>query len=946
MAKRTINNGTPPLKWSKLTDAITDINANFDELYLAVGGEGVSLENLSSTVAPSSTDTYDLGADARRWRNLFLSGTQIKLGAATIGTIGSVIDLPAGSTINGTPISDVAGQDGPPGPAGPTGATGPAGPQGEQGPAGPAGPVGPAGDDGTDGLGILSVDVSTGNLIITYTDSTVVNAGSVQGPQGVQGPAGPTGATGPAGPQGEQGPAGADGTSVQLKGAVATVADLDDIVDPQTGDLYVVTATGDGYVWDGNDWANAGPIRGPAGPQGDPGPQGPEGPEGPEGPAGPAGEANSFATIAVSGQSSVLADSNNDTLTLVAGTNVTITTNATNDSITINASGDGTVNAGTATQLAFYPSSTAAVSATGSGLTWNSSTSTLTATNLAANSIQSNAVGVPTFNSATDIVFNPVGDVRVSSKKITELATPTSNTDAANKSYVDTRTFTLGATSIQIGSTTGTISGLTAVSAGNFTGTLTGNASSASVATTVTLSPTTTNAVHYLTFVDTPTGNEDVRTDVDLSYNPSTNVLTAGVFNGSGASLTNIPNAALNNSGIILGSTSIALGSTATTVTGLASVSSTAFVGALTGNASTASTATVANTVALNAVTGPSSTHFILFADGSTGNEDVRAINTLTYIPSTGTLASTVFSGSLTGNADTATTASIATTVALSATNTTAATHFITFVDSATGNENVRTDTDLTYNPSTNTLSAGTFSGTLNGNASTASTATVATTVSLVATNNPVSATYFPVFSDTATGNEELRTDTGYTYNPNTNTLTTTTFSGNLSGNATTATTAGTVTTAAQPNITSVGSLTGLSVVGNTSLQSIFERATVTASAISSSTNIDISTAAVVYFSVDATSNWTLNFRGNLSTTLNSILATGQSVTVAVLVKQGAVPYYPTSHSIDGSAVTPLWQNGIVASAGNANSVDIYTYTIIKTAASTYTVLASQTKFA
>jgi hypothetical protein len=946
MAKRIINNGTPPLKWSKITDAITDINANFDELFLAVGGEGVSLENLSSTVAPSSTDTYDLGTEARRWRNLYLSGDEIKLGSAVIGTIGSVIDLPAGSTINGTPISDVAGQDGPAGPAGPAGPQGeqgPAGPQGEQGPAGPAGAPGTSGEDG---LGILEVDVSTGDLIITYSDSTVVNAGNVQGPQGEQGPAGPAGATGPAGPTGATGATGADGTSVQLKGAVATVLDLDDIVSPEVGDLYVVTATGDGYVWDGEDWANAGPIRGPAGPQGDPGPEGPQGEPGPEGPEGPAGIANSFTTIAVSGQSDVVADSNNDILTLIAGTNVTITTNATNDSLTINASGDGTVNTGTATQLAFYPSSTAAVSATGSGLTWNSGTSTLTATNLAANSIQSNAVGVPTLESATDIVLNPVGDIRVSSKKITELTTPTADTDAANKVYVDTRTFSLGATSVQIGSTVGTISGLTSVSSGNFTGSLTGNASSASVATTVTLSPTTTNAVHYLTFVDTATGNEDVRTDVDLSYNPSTNVLTAGVFNGSGASLTSIPNGALTNSSITVGSTNISLGGTATTIAGLSSVTSTTFVGALTGNASTATTATAATTVTLTAVSGPSSTHFLLFADGSTGNEDVRATNTLTYIPNTGTLSSTVFSGSLTGNADTATTAASATTVALTATNTTAASHFITFVDSATGNENVRTDTDLTYNPSTNTLTAGTFSGALSGNATTATTATAATTVTLVATNNPVSATYYPIFVEAATGNEEARTDTGLSYNPNTNTLTTATFSGALSGNANTATTAGTVTTAAQPSITSVGSLTGLTVNGNTSIQSIFERATVTASAISSSTNIDISTAAVVYFSVDATSNWTLNFRGNLSTTLNSIVSTGQSVTVAVLVKQGATPYYPTSHSIDGTGVTPLWQNGLAASAGNANGVDIYTYTIIKTGAGTYTVFASQTRFA
>jgi hypothetical protein len=71
--------------------------------------------------------------------------------------------------------------------------------------------------------------------------------------------------------------------------------------------------------------------------------------------------------------------------------------------------------------------------------------------------------------------------------------------------------------------------------------------------------------------------------------------------------------------------------------------------------------------------------------------------------------------GNVTGNADTATTASKATTVTLVATNTTSAAHYITFVDTATGDENVRTDTDLTYNPNTNTLTAGTFSGNVTG---------------------------------------------------------------------------------------------------------------------------------------------------------------------------------------------------------------------------------------
>ena len=942
MAKKTINNGAPPLKWSKISDAVRDINANFDELYLSIGGEGADLENLSSTVAPSTTDTYDLGVDARRWRNLFLSGDYIKLGDATIGTIGTAVNLPAGSLLNGTPISDVAGQDGPPGPQGPQGNIGPAGPTGPQGPQGETGPA------GTNGLGIRDVSLDAGNLVITYTDSTLDNVGNVigpTGPTGATGPTGPTGATGPTGPTGPQGPKGNDGTSVQLKGAVPTYADLLLIVGQAQGDLYVVTETGDGYVWNGTSWANAGPIRGPQGEQGVPGPTGPQGPEGPQGETGPAGTANSFTSIAVAGQTAVAADSPTDTLTLVAGTNVTLTTDAVNDTITITASGDGKVNTGTATQLAYYATSSNAVSSA-AGLTWNSGTSTLASTNILANSIASVAVGTPTFTSATDIVFNPTGTVRVSSKKIEELAAPVAGTDAANKTYVDTRSITLGSSNIVIGTTTNTINGMAAITSSLFTGALSGNASSSTVASSVTLTPTTTNALHYMTFVDTASGDETVRTDIDLTYNPSTNVLTAGTFAGSGASLTSIPNNALINNSITLGTTSVALGATVSAVSGLTSVTSTTFVGALTGNADTATVATRASAVVITGSETNAGTFYPLFAESATGNYGTRADTGLTYAPSTNTLTSSFFAGSLTGNADTATTALKATNVTLIATNTTAASHFITFVDTATGDRSVRTDTSLTYNPSTNALTAGSFVGSLTGNADTATTATTTLAVTLTATNNPASASYYPVFVEAATGDRAVLTDTGLSYNPNTNTLTTTTFVGSLTGNASTASTAGTVTTAAQPNITSVGSLTGLTVVGTSSVQSILEKATIVSSAISATANFDVSTSAVNYYTVDATTNWSLNFRGSSTATLNNVMAINQSLTVALLVKNGAVPNYPTSFTVDGSGVSPLWQNGLAASAGNANSVDIYTFTIFKTANATFSVFASQTKFA
>ena len=91
-----------------------------------------------------------------------------------------------------------------------------------------------------------------------------------------------------------------------------------------------------------------------------------------------------------------------------------------------------------------------------------------------------------------------------------------------------------------------------------------------------------------------------------------------------------------------------------------------------------------------------------VFGDNST--KIVDAVENKVYAEFFGNLT-----GNVTGNADTSTTANRATTVTLVATNTTAASHFITFVDTATGDENVRTDTSLTYNPSTNTLTAGTF---------------------------------------------------------------------------------------------------------------------------------------------------------------------------------------------------------------------------------------------
>ena len=81
-----------------------------------------------------------------------------------------------------------------------------------------------------------------------------------------------------------------------------------------------------------------------------------------------------------------------------------------------------------------------------------------------------------------------------------------------------------------------------------------------------------------------------------------------------------------------------------------------------------------------------------------------------------GRIPAEVVQGTFTGNVIGSLngTAGVATTVTLVATESTAATHYITFVDTTTGNENIRTDSSLTYNPNTNTITAGTFAtGTL-----------------------------------------------------------------------------------------------------------------------------------------------------------------------------------------------------------------------------------------
>ncbi len=318
---------------------------------------------------------------------------------------------------------------------------------------------------------------------------------------------------------------------------------------------------------------------------------------------------------------------------------------------------------------------------------------------------------------------------------------------------------TYGGTGINNGSSTITIGGNIVFSgAHTFTGTLTGDTTitfptSGTLATTAgtianatnigITDDTTTNATMYPLWVTTNTGFLPAKvSSTKITFNPSTATLTT-----------------------------------------------TTFVGALTGNADTATTATNATHVATVSTSSNASFFPLFVASSSNSNQVINLGTGLSFNPSTNTLTTTTFSGALSGNATTATTATNATNVATTAVTTNATFYPLFVASSSNGNQAADLGTGLTFNPSTNTLTTTTFSGALSGNATTATTATNATNVATTAVSN--NATYYPLFvASSSNGNQAADLGTGLTFNPSTNTLTTTTFSGALSGNATTATTA------------------------------------------------------------------------------------------------------------------------------------------------------------
>jgi hypothetical protein len=167
------------------------------------------------------------------------------------------------------------------------------------------------------------------------------------------------------------------------------------------------------------------------------------------------------------------------------------------------------------------------------------------------------------------------------------------------------------------------------------------------------------------------------------------------------------------------------------------------------------------------------------------------------------------------------------------------------------------------------------------------------------------------------------------------------------SGAALTNATAGTdyVAPTVATTFSALQTFNGSNAVAATKILNIKEPITISAVSASSTVNFDATTQSILYYTGSAAGNWILNFRASSTTSLDSIMSVGESMSFTFMVTQGGTAYYNTSVTVDGSATSPKWQGGSAPTSGNINSIDIYNYVIIKTSSATFTVLASVSQF-
>ena len=555
------------------------------------------------------------------------------------------------------------------------------------------------------------------------------------------------------------------------------------------------------------------------------------------------GSQNVFSTVAVSGQDNVVADGTTDTLTLVAGSNMTITTTAGSDSVTFAAAGSSTVtvtdNESTNENnliifVADAATSTGAHDLEMDGdLHYNPSTGTLTST-VFVGALTGNASGTAaTVTGAAQTAITSLGtltalqvdNLNINANTISATSGALNITPAAGSAIVLDGTINVDA---------GVVTGATSITSTAFVGGLTGNVTGNASGTAATVTGAAQTAITSL-------GTLTALQVDNLNINGNTVSSTAGtdllITPLAGQQIV-LDGTIIIDAGVVTGATSITSTAFVGTIDGVVGGNTPAAITGTTIDANTdftvgstvitddvvTFTPSTNDTVVLTAATNGSFSLVTTDAAAAAANIQITADGTvdidsagvltldsgaaINIEPAAGSailldgtisidagvvtgatsITSTAFVGDITGDVTgTADVATVATTVTITDNESTNENNAIIFTaggDLDGGNLGLESDGDLHYNPSTGTVTATTFVGALTGNAATA---TEATNITAVA-NNSTNETVYPTFVDGATGTQGIETDTGFTYNPSTGVLTSTTFTGALSGNAATAT--------------------------------------------------------------------------------------------------------------------------------------------------------------